>query len=433
MKSSSLATKLIIAALFLAILAYAGFYTVQFFTDPYRTTVAYAFTSEHALTVSGYVVRTEEVLPGGGELVYSARNEGERVSAGGAVALIYQSAQSLDDANALRSLEEQLEQLQKARSLASGTQATARLDDEVRQDLMAFRESLTGANPAAAADPGEALRSSVLQRSYAYSGTEELDASIASLQDRVSALSASADAGTTRITAPRAGLFSGLVDGYEAVLSLEAVENMTPSGYRAIQPQAGAAGVGKMVYGERWAFVCLMGREETGLLTVGDTITLRFQTGLSRDMKMRVHSMSVEEDGMRVVVFDTEHYLSLTTLLRRQNAQVILDSYTGIRVPRSAVRVEQVAVTDEDGEPVLDSSGEQRMEPVTCVYSMWGEFARRKPVKVLWQEEEYILVEADQEALAKISSENTRESRRLRVGDPVIIAAADIFDGMVVR
>ena len=44
---------------------------------------------------SGYVVRDEEVLPGGGDLVYSSRREGERVSAGGTVAQIYQSAQAL--------------------------------------------------------------------------------------------------------------------------------------------------------------------------------------------------------------------------------------------------------------------------------------------------------------------------------------------------
>ena len=54
-------------------------------------------------------------------------------------------------------------------------------------------------------------------------------------------------------------------------------------------------------------------------------------------------------------------------------------------------------------------------------------------MKVLWQEEEYILVAPDTDALSAFSSELARESRRLRAGDQVITAAADIYDGMVVQ
>ena len=83
MKNSTLATKLMLAAIFLTVLIYFGVNLAAYFTDPYTTTVAYAYTGEEAVTVSGYVARSEEVLAGGGELVYSARREGERVGAGG--------------------------------------------------------------------------------------------------------------------------------------------------------------------------------------------------------------------------------------------------------------------------------------------------------------------------------------------------------------
>ena len=69
---------------------------------------------------------------------------------------------------------------------------------------------------------------------------------------------------------------------------------------------------------------------------------------------------------------------------------------------------------------------------MTCVYSLWGDTARLKPVKVLWQEEDYILVAPDEEALSAFTSEKTRESRRLRAGDQVITAAAELYDGKVV-
>lgn len=112
---------------------------------------------------------------------------------------------------------------------------------------------------------------------------------------------------------------------------------------------------------------------------------------------------------------------------------MIFASYDGIRVPRSAVRVDAQAVTDENGQPVLDSQGNPKTRPVTCVYCLWGDTARLKPVKVLWQEEEYILVAADEEALTGFSQGQVREGRRLRAGDQVITAAAEMYDGKVVR
>ena len=52
---------------------------------------------------------------------------------------------------------------------------------------------------------------------------------------------------------------------------------------------------------------------------------------------------------------------------------------------------------------------------------------------MLWQEDEYILVAPDEEALREISAEKTRESRRLRAGDQVITAAAEVYDGKVIQ
>ena len=142
MKNSALATKLMVAVMFLALLAYFGMNLAAYFTDPYTTTVAYAYTGENAVTVSGYVVREEEALAGGGELVYSSRKEGERVGRGGTVAVIYPTAQALSDANVLRDLTSQLEQLEYARSLADGSQAAARLDEEIAGALGDFRAAM---------------------------------------------------------------------------------------------------------------------------------------------------------------------------------------------------------------------------------------------------------------------------------------------------
>lgn len=417
MKTGSLATKLMLAAVLLTVLVYFGVNAASYFMDPFTTTLVYDYVSENAVSVSGYVVRQEEILTGGsGDLVYFSRGEGEKVSRGGTVALVYQSAQSLQDANTLRSLEEQLDQLIYAQSLASGASTTARLDEEVVSSLIAFRGAMATDNLSAAEEPGDTLRSAILKRSFAFSGTEALETTISSLQQQISTLTASAGAGTTAITAPSAGLFSSMVDGYESVLLPENLAAMTPTNYRAIAPQAVSNACGKMIYGTSWSFVTMMRTEDLGKLAEGNTVKLRFQNGLNRDITMTVTSISKEEGGQKVVVLSTDSYLNLTTLLRHQNAQIIFNSYSGLRVPRSAVRILTETVTDEDGTELT--------EKTTGVYCLWGSAARFKPVDIVWQEDSYILV---------TPAEGATSTRTLRAGDEVITAAEDLYDGKVVN
>lgn len=424
MKTGHLVTKLMLAAIFLAVAVYFGVYLAAYFNDPYTISYAYDYVSEDAVTVSGYVVREEAALAGGGELVYCQRGEGERVRAGGTVALIYPDAQALERADGLRALEEQMQQLLYARNLAAGAQTTLRLDEDIAQRLVALRSAMAGGDLARADETSFALRSSLLRRSYAAGGAESLDSSIAELQAQIDQLAAGRDDGATRISADRGGLFSSLVDGYESVLTPESIQDMTVADYEAIAPSGQTGGVGKLVYGDEWRYVALMDSEDISHMALGDTVTIRFQKGLDRDLEMTVENISPAQDGRQVVTFFSRKYVSLTTLLRHQSAQVIFSSYTGIRVPRSAVRIVSETVTDEEGVPVLDEEGMEQVRRTTGVYCLWGNTARFKPVDVLWQEEEYLLVRPGADA---------DTGRRIRAGEQVISSSEELYDGKVIQ
>jgi hypothetical protein len=433
MTKGKLASALLMAGLLVIVLVYFGVNLAAYFMDPYTTTPAYEYTGENAVTVAGYVVRSEEpITASGGELVYFSRAEGERVSTGGTVALVYQTQQALSDATTIRTLNEQLEQLEYARTLASGSQTSVKLDEEVSSAILSFQSQLASGETVEATDEASALRSAVLRRSYAYAGTDELDASIASLESQIASLTATAAPYTTSITASKGGLFSSLVDGYESVLTPESLEDMTAADYRNLAPQT-ASGIGKMVYGSTWYFVTLMRESDTEKIAVGDSVTLRFQSGLDRDLTMTIDRIGDVDSGQRLVVLSCDKYLDLTTLLRHQNAQIIFASYTGIRVPRSAVRVLWETTTDEDGEPVYLEDGSEDRQQVIAVFCLWGTTAKLKPVEILWQEDDYLLVTPSETALSEYTSETSRESRRLRAGDEVITAAADLYDGKVIQ
>lgn len=424
MKTGTLATKLMMAAILLTVLVYFGVNLAAYFVDPFSTAITYAYTSENAVSVTGYVVREEEVLSDESDLIYSPRREGEKISTGGTVALVYESAQALNDATTVRTLQARLEQLEFARSLASGSQSTVRLDEEITDSLIRMRSALTRDDLTDTEEPAQVIRAAVLKRSYTHTGSTSLDDAIASLQEQIRQLSDATAPATTRISAPKAGLFSSLVDGYETVLSPGMIRDLTPAAFQKLSPDPFCSGESKIIYGESWSFVTVMDAADVKRLSVGDKVTLRFQKGLDRDLTVKVDFISEEESGQRVVSFTSQQYLGLTTLLRHQNAQIIFESHEGFRIPRSALRIVWEQVTSEDGTPLFKADGTPQTEQVTGVYCVWGTTARFKPVEVIWQEEDHMVV---------IPAEDAKDSRRLRAGDEVITAAADLYDGKVIN
>lgn len=99
MRQRTLGTKLLLAAVTLGVLAYFGLQAFQYFTDPLTTTPVYNYSVDRSVSMSGYVVRQELVLESSEGLLQLQRAEGERVSTGGTVAVVYSDQDSMDPAD----------------------------------------------------------------------------------------------------------------------------------------------------------------------------------------------------------------------------------------------------------------------------------------------------------------------------------------------
>ena len=421
----SLGTKLLLAFVTLGVLAYFAVQAVRYFGDPLTTTLAYRYQVETATDLTGYVVREEAVLPddGGGQRQLQ-RTEGERVSAGGLVALVYADQASVERQEEIRSLETQIEQLQYAREAALGAEVSQRLDVQILQNMVDYRAAVTADRLDRAEDWGAELRSLVLKRDYNASDTTDVSARIAELQAQVDSLEAQAGASVRRVTAPQAGLYSAVVDGYEAVLTPESLETLTPGKLDRLEPDEAArsaSSVGKLVLGDTWYYAANLDEGEAALLQDSTGLKLRFAKGVSQDLDVELVFVSEPEGGRVTAVFRGDTYLSELTLLRQQSAEVIRRTTEGIRVPIESVRLREETVTGEDGTETTVSQ--------TGVYCVVGMEARFKPVDVLYSGEEFALVRSTLDRAEDVTA--AQEQIRIRPGDQVIVTAYDLYDGKV--
>ena len=396
--------------LMLAVFIYFGVQGYRYLVNPTTTTLTYRYHTEDSVQLSGYVVRSETVIEGDEALLELTHAEGERVAAGKPLATVYRSQEALEQAQELERLTQQLEQLQYAQSAAGDTETALKLDSDIRSDIVALRAACSSGRHASLETLTNELKTTVLKREYAYRDAADLSEQIAALSAQVSSASAAVRGSTSRINAPFAGTYSAVVDGYESVLTPRTLETMTPAEFDAIAPTQTSSSIGKLIEGEEWFFVTVLSAAEASRLSVGQSLTLRMASGIDFDLPVKVARIGRAENGHCVLVLTGSRYLSYVTLLREQNAELILASYEGLRIPKNALRV------DENG--------------TTGVYCLVGLTAYFKPVSVLYQGEDFCLVEPGEISAA---TDSQVLLYTLRAEDEVIISANDLYNGKVIH
>lgn len=420
MKESTLATKVMIAILCLAVGVYLAVYLFRGWEDPLLTTYAYTYTQDLGMEATGLLVRQETVLPdAAGSYVDHILSEGEKASAGQGVALLYNDSSVLTTRQSIRTLEMEIEQLEYA--LASGTQTTdaSRLDGQVLSSITALRALTAGGDLTALEDCTLNLRTMVFKRDYAYGDTAaagQLSQLIEDKRAQLQQLNASLNQVARTVYAPVAGVFSGSVDGWEGGVTPDGLEALTAESLANLLsqtpvPQPGA--VGKLITGSTWYFAALLPGTDSGLQT-GRTYTLNFSGDYYGQIPMKLERVALEE-GQTLAVFSCRSHLADTTMLRIQTVDVVVRQIEGIRIPRKALRVETETVADEDG----STRDVNRYKVYTVIRSQaWGQ-----EVEVLYTDDNFYLVRPVDDTA----------SDRLRPGDEVIVSSADIYDGKVVR
>ncbi len=421
MKQGHIVNRIVVFAVFGAILLYMGFSLWQGLAGRMTTVVSYSYTLDDAVEATGFLVREEYVLPARSALADVLPAEGEKVAVGETVAYLYQDAAALERRQELRKVNMELEQLSMNSGLTSLSDS-ARLTEEIMTGLTDLRGAVARRDFTSLEDDTLKLKSLVYQRDFTYQSggdTAELEAKKAELAQRKDSLITAAGQDTTVVSADRGGVFSGVVDGYEGQLTPAVLGELTPSALDRLAsnpPEKAEDAVGKLITDTRWYFVCSVTEAQAKRLVEGWQVKVRFSRDWAGEVSMRAERIGLPENGRVPVVFSSTHYLSDTTLLRRQTVEIVFSSVSGIRVPKNAL--------------VLDSDGAWGEAGQWGVFAVIGTQAEFKPVNIVGDDDDYYLVQPQ-----KPATDPDKEVAKLalRSGDEIILRAEGLFDGKVVR
>ncbi len=401
MKASTPIFKILSVVILVAVVLYFGVQLRSYLSDPLTTTPVYSATAEDTIAANGYLIREEETFSSPSAILSHEQTEGAKVGLGQTIAVAYSNSASLDTVAQIELLELQLQQLQFAMESYLDSDAALKLDGTIHEELLTVRRSVSDGDYTNVDELSE-LKAGVMKRDYSYSDKESIEADIAQTQRQIEANKAALSA-VENICAPRSGTYSAVCDGYETVLTPDMLPELTAEKLEAVKPAESDANVGKLIYGDRWYYATAISEEDAALLAKRTQINLRFAKGVQFDLTMNIGRIDEAENGKCLLVLYSDKYLSRTTTLRHQAAELILRSYEGLRLPSNALRVNE--------------------EGISGVYCVVGVTARFKPVEVVYQGDGYVLVKA---------AAGTEGITVLRVGDEAIATSGELYDGKVV-
>ncbi len=412
MKPGKYAMRITMLVLFIGIVAYFGIYIYQNLNNIVELTVVYTGSEEDTAEVSGFVVRDEYVIDeAASSMMEVVLNEGEKVAVGGEVAKIYASEEAVARQQQIAALEEELAQLQTLSSGSTSSDAVV-LEQSIEDMMLQIHKDLADGSYTTLDEDAESLKTLVLQQNYLSDDSLDLETAITSLANQIATLQSSASSDTRTVTAEVSGTYSSYVDGYEGILTVDELTGLTPSTLEKWEALASTVTaeqyIGKLIAGQTWYYAALMDADEASRL--GSTVTLRFTSDFTESITMTVESVSEASDGKVAVVFSSIEYLTQTTTLRYQAADIVYDRITGIEIPLSALRIQ--STENEDGTSTSEMG----------VYVLVGNNVEWKPVNVLYTGEDYCLVEPT----------DASDSDALRSGDTVISKGKNIYSGKVI-
>mgnify|MGYP003186270874 FL=1 len=385
-----------------AIAAYFGYNVVSSLYAPLMTATVTPYEAGAGYYASGFVVREEELLYSQYGTTVLNCAEGAHVAANDTVATGYRSDDAKTRQTRIDELSGQIEQLQYAWSAVSSVYDQAALDADIAGDLAQLSRYLALRDMNSVSDLSPELKGLILRRTGSDSDSGSLQARISTLQAELETLEAQSAGDTSAILAGKAGTFSAAVDGYESVLTPERLMEMTVAEFESVQPdETDANAIGRLVTSATWYYACVVPASELSGVEEGDRATLTFARDYYQPVTMRVARLGGNEAGSRLLVLSSDRALQNVTLLRQQSAEIVFTSYSGLRVPKSAVRV-------ENGQ--------------TGVYILEGTLAKWKPITILHDTGESYVVTLD-----------TSSTNNLWPGDELIINAKNLYDGKVVN
>ncbi|MBR5089830.1 MAG: hypothetical protein IK093_10430 [Ruminiclostridium sp.] len=379
-----------------------------FFGTSVKTEVATLYTATESIGFKGIYVRDEKLVSYNvAGIISYTHTDGSKIGKNAVIAEVYKNRSDIALRQQIAELEAQRSVLVDAQALVGAdTSQLESFSNQIGEKHAQLMEYLYDENYTAASS----LKSDILnlqsKREIVKGSEVSYMDKIMEIDDRIAALNAQITSNPYDIIIPETGYFISKVDGYEDKLNSETVFELTAEEIERIvsaepRTENPTGVIGKLVSDYTWYMAAILDTVRLGTVFEGAQVTLRIGSS-NQNVKADIVSLRRLEDGRSIAVFKCDMFLANFIDTRVTQARLLLEDYSGINIPNSALRM-----SDEDG-----SIG---------VYVQDGIVAKFRKVRQILSKEDYTLV-----------ADTSGEEGYLSLYDNIIVEGRDLHEGRII-
>lgn len=393
------------------LIAYIVYHLVNSFSSDVDTMAADIVTVSESFTSEAYIFRNEEVLISDttGNVNYLL-DDGTRVAKNTQVAEVYESAGSDDNDALLGELEKQITILENSTPKGDWAMSdSSGVDSQIDSLYYTIRGKIDDGELDYVFRRKDELLTFINKKQMIIDPSLSFDGMLDELKRQKAELTTSNDG--TPVYNEQSGYFYSEVDGYESIFTADAVENLTLNDFYKIiesDPDNSMEGVvAKVATSYNWYIALEAPAVHQQYYNVGNSYEVNFPYSGGQTVPMKLYRIITDSESENVVlVFETGNIPEDFNYLRKQTVEIVQQSYTGYRVPSSAVRM----VDSKQG-----------------VYIKSGNVVKFKEIVPLVEVDGYFIVK-EQDKL----NDKDYESK-LGMYDLVIVKGKNLYEGKIIE
>ncbi len=327
---------------------YLGYHFANSFGAELSTEYALQVTESDVMEFDAYILRSEfpisSTVTGGIGYNYP---DGTKVRVGTEVASIYGGAvtHSSDTRDEIIKLDGKIELLSESndiRGLAASDTST--LDNRIDEYYMTIRKNAEEGVYDNLPKRRDELLTLLNKRQVITGRVDSFDSVIENLKAERDILTASLDNVSETVTTPHAGFFYSSLDGYESIFTSVAAETMTLSDFDKMinsEPVTYPSTViGKITTDFTWYIAIETTRDELRYYNEGYSYSVGFPYNNDTKLTMKLDRIVAPDGETRILLlFSCSNVPEDFSFRRMQPVEIVRSSFTGYKVPISAVRL----------------------------------------------------------------------------------------------
>lgn len=373
-----------------------------------ETITAVKSTVYEAIDAQALVIRDEHTVSGSsGGVTVASVNNGEKVKAGGNIAMVFSSEEDATKYSSAQELQSQLSYYEELETQASGTVTDVeQIDSDILSDVNNYIRAVGNGRYDSLLEYSDDLNERFIRRQLTIGEKIDFSQVKSDIKNQLDEINVSTCSPVDYLTTEESGIFSSYTDGFESIVDYSKATEIDAATLKSCIEKVSESGndsssFGKLITSYEWYFCCVVPSKDTAKISDGDTLNVTLK---SSDDILKCQVITGADPDLNteetVLVLRCSDMNSRIASMRLENIEIRYSEYEGFKIPASAVHV------DDNGEKF--------------VYALISNTVEKRSGEIIYSTKDYVVFGYD-----------AQNSDSIRYYDQIITKGTDLHDGKV--